>query len=261
MTRLKTGAELLLCAMLIVALALLPQAVSTVTDRMEMEKPITAPVQTIELTVDTAPRGESNESFAPGYMLRRLALEQNMTTIPILPESASMTQEEALNAAQTAMEIYVGNRVFEWFSPTYSQAQPYLGVDPENMNNSAVFWGVTFSYEKKDDYHSLFLHIDDETGKPIYIKYEIYGKNGYPFYYPDKQHLAMEGLISAFLAPLGLEGLGPGEYENLLDIGVTAEQLSDGYTCTQYTFVDAQYGKILVEFHINPSGFYVHFPK
>ena len=71
----------------------------------------------------------------------------------------------------------------------------------------------------------------------------------------------MAGFVHAFLYPLGLEGVDTREYEGLVDIGISEENLSDGYLCTQYTFVEAQYGKICLEFHVTPSGFYVHYPK
>ncbi len=261
MTKVKKTAIVLLAIVLIAGFALLPQAVSALSDRLENRKAGTAPVQSIDLNVDTAANSESDTVATPGYILRRLALEQNMTSVPILSDAATMTQDEALTAAQEAMDIYVRNSVFEWFEPTYFMAQPYLGVDPDNMSNSAVFWGVTFTREEKEAYHSLFVHVDDQTGKIFYVKYETYSKNGYPFYYPENQRPTMEGFVRAFLYPLGLEGVDTREYEDLVDIGVTQEQLSDGYTCTQYTFVDVQYGQICLEFNVTPSGFYVHYPK
>lgn len=261
MTKVKKSAIVLLAIVLLAGFALLPQAVSALSDRLENRKAGTAPVQSVDLIIDAIPNSETDTIGTPGYILRRLALEQNMTSVPILSDAATMTQDEALTAAQEAMDAYVQNSVFEWFEPTYSMAQPYLGVDPDNMSNSAVFWGVTFTREEKAAYHSLFVHIDDQTGKIVYIKYETYSKNGYPFYYPENQRLTLEGFVSAFLYPLGLEGVDTREYEGLVDIGISEENLSDGYLCTQYTFVDAQYGKICLEFHVTPSGFYVHYPK
>lgn len=261
MSKLKTGAIVLLAMALIAGFAFLPRVVSLIFDNTEDQKAGSAPVQSIDLNIDAIPNSEADAVAAPGYMLRRLALEQNMTSVPILPDAAAMTQDEVLATAREAMDVYVKNAVFEWFEPTYSMADPYLGIDTDNMGNSAIFWAVNFTRDNKEGYHSLFIHIDDQTGKILYIKYETYGKNDYPFYYPENQRSSMEGFISAFLYPLGLEGLDTREDKGLLDIGISEEKLSDGYTCTQYTFIEAEYGKILLEFHINPSGFYVHYPK
>ena len=261
MTKVKKTAVVLLAILLIAGFALLPQAVSALSDRKENRKAGTAPVQSVDLIIDAIPNSEANAVATPGYMLRKLAMEQNMTSVPILPDAAVMTQAEALAAAREAMDIYVENSVFEWFEPTYSMAEPYLGIDPDNMSNSAIFWAVNFTRDSKEGYHSLFIHIDDQTGKILYIKYETFGKNDYPFYYPENQRSTMAGFVNAFLYPLGLEGVDTREYEGLVDIGISEENLSDGYLCTQYTFVDAQYGKICLEFHVTPSGFYVHYPK
>lgn len=252
MNKLKTAAVLLFTVMLIAVMAMLPRTVAIISDLVANEKPDSAPMQSVELAFD------SDRIDEPGYMMRKLALEQRMTSIPIEPEQASMTEEEAIIAAQVGMDYYTEANMFEWFEYTFCSAEPYLGVDSENKNNNTIFWGVTFSTQN-EPYHYLFLHIDDETGKILYLSYETYGPDQYNYYYPENQQLMMEGFVDAFFRPLNLTRRN--EYENLLGESVVEQDLTDDVTCIVYTFEDAEYGTIHVAFHISPEGFHVYFPS
>ena len=246
---------LILTVLLIAVLALLPQAIAGVSDFIGNEKPGTAPMQSVELALGADKMDE------PGYMMRKLALEQRMTTIPIEPEQATMTGEEVLTAALDGMTAYMEANMFTWFEYTFCGAEPYLGIDPMDKNNNTIFWGVTFAYDNydKDPYQNLFMHIDDETGKILYINYETYGEDRFKYYYPENHRLMMEGFVDSFFSPLNLTQRS--EYENLLGESVVERDLTDDVTCVLYTFEDAQYGTINVEFYITPLGFNVYFPS
>lgn len=251
MRKLKTITILLLTVLLIAALALMPKAVAGISDHMANEQPGTAPMQSVELALGT------DKTDKPGYMMRKLALEQRMTTIPIKPEQAKMTEEEVFTATQDGMAVYMEADMFEWFEYTFSSAEPYLGIDPEDKNNNTIFWGVTFTAQGTP-YHHLFVHIDDETGKILYIAYETYGEDQYNYYYPENQRLMMEGFVDSFFRPLNLTQRS--EYENLQAESVSEPKVTDDVTCVRYTFEDAQYGIINVEFYITPVGFNLAFP-
>lgn len=252
MNKLKTVLVLLLTVLLIVILALLPQAMAGVSDFMGNKKPGTVSMQSVELAFD------SDKADEPGYMMRKLALEQRMTTIPIDPVQASMTEGEVITAAKTGMDIYMEASMFDWFDITYQMAEPYLGVDPNDRNNNTIFWGVTFTAED-GPYHHLFMHIDDETGKVLFINYETYGEDKFNYDRPENQRRMMEGFVHSFFSPLNLTQLS--EYENLLETSMLEQYVSDDVTCVRYTFEDAQYGTIHVEFYITPMGFCVYFPS
>lgn len=252
MNKLKPVWVLLLTVLLIAVFALLPQAIAGVSDFIGNEKPGTAPMQSVALALGT------DKTDEPGYMMRKLALEQRMTTIPIEPEQATMTEEEVLTAAQSGMTVYMEANMFTWFDYTFCSAEPYLGIDPEVKNNNTIFWGVTFT-TKDDPYHYLFLHIDDETGKIIFINYETYGEDQYNYYYPENQRLMMEGFVDSFFGSLNLTQRS--EYENLRAESVSEPKVTYDVTCMRYTFEDTEYGVINVEFYITPAGFYVYFPS
>lgn len=251
MSKLKTGSVLLITVMLIAGLALMPQVAAAVSDFMENEKAGTAPMQSVELAFD------ADRAAEPGYMMRKLALAQRMTALPIAPEQAAMTEDEVYAAAEDGMDIYVESNMFAWLDISYRNAQPYLGVDPNDKNNNTIFWGVTFTAEDDPSYY-LFLHIDDETGKILYINYVASEEDKFNYYHPENQRLMMEGFVHSFFSPLNLTQLS--EYENLLETSVSEPYVTDDVTSVRYTFEDAQYGTISVEFYITPSGFHVYFP-
>lgn len=252
MRRLRTFLILLLVVALIALFAVMPKLAAAVSDHFTNERPGSAPMQSVELALSS---GKADE---PGYMMRKLALEQRMSTIPIEPAQASMTAEDALAAAQDGMTAYMEAHMFEWFEYTFCSAEPYLGIDPDDKTNNSIFWSITFATQS-DPYHYLFLHIDDETGKILYLSYETNGPDKYNYYYPENQRLMMEGLVDAFFGPLNLTQRG--EYENLLGESVIEKELTDDVTCVVYTFDDAEYGTIHVAFHITPEGFHVYFPN
>ena len=97
MHRLKAVIAVFLSMVLITGLALLPKGIAGISDYLSNEKPGTASIHTVELSV------YSDQTDEPGYMMRKLALEQRMNTIPIEPEQASMTEEEVLNAVLEGM--------------------------------------------------------------------------------------------------------------------------------------------------------------
>lgn len=247
----KAVAAVLAALILIAGMAVLPRGIAGITDLMTNEKPGTASIHTVELSI------YSDQADKPGYMLRKLALEHWMTSIPITPEQARMTEEEVLNAALDGMAAYIEAGVFEWFEYSFSAAEPYLGVDTMNKSNNSIFWAVTLTYPY-DAYQSLFLHIDDETGKIIYLSYETYGPDQYKYYYPENQHLMMDRFVDAFLRPLNLTLEQLSEYDGLLGYSAEELEVTDDVTYVVYTYEDAQYGTVHIDFQITPRGLFIY---
>lgn len=252
MSKIKTVSGVLLAFVLIVGMALLPRGVARISDHLTNGKQGTASMQSVELAL------YSNQSEESGYMIRKLALEREMTTIPIRPTQAKMTEEEVFTAALNGMKAYTEAKVFEWFDYQYSSAEPYLGIDPEDKSNNMIFWGVNFSVEDKL-YHNLFLHIDDETGKILFLAYETDGPDKFNYYYPENQQVMMEEFVNSFFSPLNLTGDQLSQYENLLRSDAIVQPTTDDVTCVVYTFVDEEYGTIRVEFRILPTGLRMYF--
>lgn len=249
----KTMFAVLLALVLIAGMALLPRGIAGISDLLVNEKPGTASMQSVALALGT------DKTDEPGYMMRKLALEQRMTTIPIQPDQATMTEEEVFTAALDGMAVYMEANMFTWFEYTFSSAEPYLGIDPEDKNNNTIFWGVTLT-TKEEPYHYLFLHIDDETGKILCLTYETYGPDKFKYYYPENQIMMLEGFVDSFLRPLNLTLDQLNQYENLVSLDIIEQQMTDDVTCVVYTYEDAEYGTIHVAFHISPEGLHVYFP-
>lgn len=247
MNKIKTVFAVLLSLVLIAGLALLPKGIAGISEYLSNEKPGTASIRTVELTV------YSDQADEPGYMMRKLALEQRMTTLPIEPKQASMTEEEVLNAALEGMEPYVDANIFEWFEYSFFSAEAYLGMDPENQSNNSVFWGVRFTHEEKP-YRNLFLHIDDETGSILYLSYETYGPDAGKYYEPENQRLMMDDFVDAFFLPLNLTTDQMSMYKNFIGMEVKENEIPDDATIVSYTYEDAVYGAVHVTFHISPEG-------
>lgn len=246
MRKLRTLLILLLAMFLIAAGAYLPRIAAAVQDGQTLGHTATEPMQSLVLEL-------GGETQAPGYMMRKLALEQNMMTIPISAGEASMTQEDVFAAAEKGMEGYIEAGMFEWFEYNFRNAEPYLGIDADDKSNFTVFWSVTLDYQG-DPYQYLFLHIDDETGKILYINYVTYADDQFKYYYPDNQQLMMEDFVSTYFSQLDLTDLA--DYAYLNGTGTEKVTTADDVTAVRYSFGDLVYGEVSVDFYITPVGFY-----
>ena len=98
MRKLKTLLILMLTGLLFAFFAVLPRLTGAFYDDRLQGQSGSAPIQSVELEL------HDMDSDAPGYMLRKLALERSMTDVPITSQQASMTEEEVIAAAQAGME-------------------------------------------------------------------------------------------------------------------------------------------------------------
>lgn len=254
MHKLRTAATVLLAAVLIGALAVLPRAVGEIRDEFAGKTPISAPMQSVALAFG------ADRVSEPGYMLRKLALEQNMFTVPIQPSQATMSEDDALEAAMFGMRPYIDSELYHWFDGNFVNIQPYIGIDPENKSNNMIFWAITYAHDR-EPYQYLFLHIDDETGCVLYIDYETSGDDRLDTFDSQNQPLLMEKLIDAFLRPLNLLEEQMPDAQNQLSREITeVQRLESDVTCIAYTLEDALYGAVRLQFYITPEGFRVYLP-
>lgn len=247
MRKLKLPLFLLLVAALITAGAFLPQITGAVMDQMRNGAVSTAPIQSVELQF----RGGS----ALENMMKKLAMESRMTTIPITGKEATMTEDEVYAAVEECMDMYVSNKIFSWFEETYRTAEPYLAINPNNTEKFGIFWAVNIVRED-DPYHNLFLHLDDETGRITYLDYVTYDPNS--SFYPEDQSYVVNTLASIYFEQLGLTDLA--EPFTSQDVAVDAT-VSNDIQCLRYTFLDTEYGELAIEFYCKPKGFYILFPN
>ncbi|MGM9602351.1 MAG: hypothetical protein ACI3W5_12335 [Faecousia sp.] len=242
----------LIAAALVFAGAVLPRISAAVVDRMNENKTGSAPIQTVALNLQD--RAEQNST--PGEnMLHKLAMEQHMYTVPIDPSEASMTEEEVYAAVESRMEDYVQAGIFEWFPYTYRMAEPILGIYADGISNMNIIWSVAYAYEEKP-YQSLFIHIDDETGKILYLQYDNYGiVNTYPEKspeYADRMNYILDSTSGIFFNQLGLSEVK----ENLDSNNLYNEGSVDGGVYRRvYPIADSEYGEISLVFRAEPSGF------
>lgn len=249
MRNVKIILSLLLTTALIGTMAFLPQIAAFFLDRSTIGKVGTAPMQTVQLefhSEDIPPE--------PGDLLRKLSLQSRMSTVPINPEQATLTQAQVFEYVDIWMGDYINAGIFQWFDETYRYAEPYIGIDPENTANYNIFWGITIVNEK-DPYHSLFLHIDDETGKILYIQYQIYRSFSTETVL-DYTQFIMDAFVNIYFDQLLYES-------DTLPAPTVDEGVVDGDVLyCRFTFPDTGYGEIVIEFETAGSGsFWMNFTK
>lgn len=245
MRKLHIALILALTAAVIAIGAFLPGIVGGVTDLISTAAVRSAPMQSVELQF-------SGGQDDPEHILKKLALERNMNTLPVTADQAFMTEEEVFAAVNDCMEQYSSADLFRWFKDTYSMAEPYIAISANGTDNVSVFWAVHIVHEG-DPYRNLFLHIDDETGKILYLDYVTYDPDS--TFYPEDQYRVVNTLAELYFDQLGLAELAGSE-------AVTVDEMIDNdVQCLRYTFAGTEYGDIVIEFYSKPNGFYILFPK
>lgn len=249
MRKMKTPLVLLITVLVLTLLAVMPRIVAVISDLCANRQPSSAPMPSIVLQFS------ESKTLDPGAMLQRLALEQNMNTIPIVAEQALMTEAEAYAAVEKLMQEYCDSGIFDWFDYSHRSAQPYLAMDPDDTTNFGIVWAVNFVHED-DPYENLFVHLDDTTGRILYMDYYTVEER-FP---PEEQAYVFEPLVTIFLNQLGLMYANDYFGENV-DTQVTEQQVGDDGYMVRYTFRDIEYGEIVLEFHVAPHGFYTTMPN
>lgn len=245
MRKLHIALILALTAGLIALGAFLPGIAGAAADLIATASVRSAPMESVELEF-------SNGQDDPARMLRKLALEQHMNTLPVTAQETSMTEEAVFAAVESCMEAYVSEELFYWFKDTYRMAEPYLAISRDDTSNVSIFWAVHIVHEG-DPYRNLFLHVDDETGKILYLDYVTYDPDS--TFYPEDQSRVVDTLAQIYFDQLGLT-------EPAASDSVTVDELVDNDVhCLRYTFPDTDYGSIVIEFYSKPNGFYILFPK
>ena len=241
MRKVKLALLLVLTAAVLVGGAALPHLMAAVTDSRASGKVSYAPVQTVELELD------ANGAEEAADMMAKLALYDAMYTIPLDLAAAQMTQEQVIAAAQNELQPYVDAGLMEWCDFDYVMTEFYAAIDPFDPDQTNTFWGVTLSLQEKP-YTSVFLHLDDETGKILYLTYTTQGRD----FSAEEQAVVLELFPSIYFDALGL-----GESAEYLRVNglLSSYNLGGAGISCAYTFGTVEYGEVMMEFCAREYGF------
>lgn len=235
MNKLKHIPLLILVAALILAGAFLPRMVATAGDRNTLWNEGYEHMRAVEF--------ELHRNIPS---LGKLAMMEHMgSAVEILPNKASMTEQEAADACHTALQPYIEAGLMEDYRSWQIGVQAYL-VQTGTVNG--IFWKVSILNDGEAQY-AIEAAIDDETGKLLCIRVSDQKFRG--------SELRTEYLYS--LADLFFSGL------HIQDFGAFAtddleEWEYDRQTAIRYRFGDQVYGEVEVDICVHEYGFYVEFP-
>lgn len=240
---------LLFVTMLLLGItASLPRIVAAVHDRATVDHIHYDEMESLKLDL--------SEKRQEMPIMEKLAMLGSMTTVDIDPSQTSMTEEEVFAAAEGAMEAYVQAGVFEWFDVTLRVATPKLGIDADDTNHFLVYWTVAYLNEY-DSSRSLILDIDDETGKILCLRYDVYDSYTMEGVWVRNQAV-MEKFTDIYFAQLGLSEAA--QYAKSNEVGYAYYDRDGGVSDAQYSFGDALYGEVCLTFCVEGAGgFYLYF--
>ena len=237
---------LLLTGVLLVAGAFLPRISFFIQDRMAGQYIGYSSMQALNLEMIS-----SQDTTMP--VMAKLASFRNMETMAISPAQASMTEEQALSAAESQMEDYIQADLFQWFDWTSRTVQPRIGfrlADWDQTTTFFVYWNVCFVNEG-DPYQMLNLDIDDETGKILRIHYETLEDYTTDSFW-DRNRERMEAFTEIYFRQLDLTEKA--EYAATAGAGYAYWDRDGDVSCARYSLVDEQFGRTTLEFYVNGAG-------
>ena len=249
MRNLKISLLILLTILLLAGFAALPVIAASLQDNRVVNQSGYQQMQTMKLDY-----GNEKETLP---IMGKLALFTIMQTIDIDASQASMTEEEAFLAAETQMKAYEEAGIFQWFDVPLRSATPKLGIDPNDATNYVVFWTVTYISEKGQK-QTLLLDIDDETGKILSIRHEVYEAYSMDGVW-ERNKKIMNAFTDIYFSQLGMtEAKKYAETE----AGFEYYERDGGVSNALYSFGDVTYGEISIDFYVEGAGgFYLYFPN
>ena len=182
--------------------------------------------------------------FSERSMADKLSLLSYSQPVDITHTQATMTQEEVFTAVEREMAQYEDAGIFQWFEITRRTAQPKLGIDVNDVNHYLVYWTVTY-INKKDPSRSLVVDLDDESGKILSIRYEVYDTYSMDGVW-ERNRATMDAFTEIYFSQLDVT---PPDYEYF--------ERDGGVSSALYRFEE-----FAIEFFTEGAGgFYLYFPE
>lgn len=247
MRKLKAPLLILLTILLLIAGANLPKAAAVVQDSTANTVGY-SDMQSVSLDL-SGNRGSLSVE-------EKLLLLRDNNILSITEDEASMTLEEVQAAVDAAMRPYEDAGIFQWFKASSANYVPVLCLDPEDPERYNIFWSVSF-VNKNEPYQILMLDIDDETGIPFSIRYEIYGSYDLKNVL-ERNYTVMRAFTDIYFRQLGWTEVA--DYAESTGTGYEYGVLDGEVSLSRYSFGDARYGEINIEFYVTGTGsFYNYF--
>ena len=182
--------------------------------------------------------------FSERSMADKLSLLSRSQPVDITHTQATMIQEEVFAAVEREMAQYEDAGIFQWFEITRRTAQPKLGIDVNDVNHYLVYWTVTY-INKTDPSRSLMVDLDDESGKILSIRYEVYDTYSMDGVW-ERNRATMDAFTEIYFSQLDVT---PPNYEYF--------ERDGGVSSALYRFEE-----FAIEFFTEGAGgFYLYFPE
>ena len=182
--------------------------------------------------------------FSERSMADKLSLLSRSQPVDITHTQATMIQEEVFAAVEREMAQYEDAGIFQWFEITRRTAQPKLGIDVNDVNHYLVYWTVTY-INKTDPSRSLIVDLDDESGKILSIRYEVYDTYSMDGVW-ERNRATMDAFTEIYFSQLDVT---PPNYEYF--------ERDGGVSSALYRFEE-----FAIEFFTEGAGgFYLYFPE
>lgn len=246
MGKLKNPIFLLITVLVLAACSALPRIVAAVQDSTAVNSIHYSSMQSVAL--------ELSEEQASLTIFEKLSLIGKGYFYDLAEDKAAMTQTDVTEAVKTNLGpyYYLDLVPYNW-SDYEMKAAPYFVYGTENSETYCIIWVVSISWgSNKEDYSSLDLYVDDDTGKILYVHY--HSAASLSMYTLDAYVTAF---CDAYFDSLGMDDLL--DNPNAYDVTLLYEDLGQNSADpgARYTMYHHQYGQLVFEFIVYEQGFYM----
>lgn len=238
---------IIIIAGFLAVLAFLHQIVSCVLDGKTEKQPSYNDMHSVSLDINN---GEATLTYK-----QMIALLADAKTVDLSPDQTTMTEQEVNAAVTKFLEECEEAGIFEQFTPTHCSILPKLLYDPSDFSKHLVVWTVTMT-NKKSPNQALLLDVDDDTGKILCVSYDIYRSYTMENVWEQNKTL-LECFTDLYFAQFEMaEAAEAARSGAFTDSGIYYEykEVDGGVTEVIYSFSDAEYGVVQIQFIVNGAG-------
>ena len=226
--------------LLIVLFGFLPAITSKIQDSLTDDKIQYAEMKTLQLS------RELND-------LEKIYLLSHGEKMEITDRNTSFTRENMMEALKSALLPYHdAGFLTDDISNFTLQSQPYLYYDNTKSNFSTVIWQILM--EMPDPEQSIYLLLDDSSGKILSISYEC----GEPIFKTSILYKHVSHLLSVYQSTLSLDMLTGQEFTEKDSVTNESELNHNQETYKQsviWRFGDNTYGEQEIVIIVTETGF------
>lgn len=245
MKKLKIPLAIILTLGLLYVFACLPGIVSGILDLHFGKTPSYNDMLTVKLDLSQ----DHQEMRFP----EKLLLLRDAQPVKIDPSQATMPEGDVEDIVNAFLQLCENAGIYESFKPSHMYMQAKLMYDFSDASKHLVIWTVTM-INKNEPNQNVVIDVDDETGKILCIKYNIYRSYSMDDVW-ERNKVVMERFAKLYFDQLGMPTITDAAGSNPSFVaGYEYGEIDGGVSEAIYTLADSEIGEFAIHITVDGAG-------